>query len=849
MYSKAIRFLCHQTRMETDDQDGSLYPVLRCVNQQLESLGTDLANSQDEARERRDALHRRVSQKRKELIESNNLMADNFSQYSGSFRDVVEQNIKSTAEFTNHIKESTEEKKLILDEIKCVSNQLKTSIISPPTPSAQMNPGKPSRKLTILREQLRQGIEKCQQERYAWIFRPHEICHSDQPNSRESLSLPKFQETQDIIRPLPVYTSSKVEGNHSYEQGQQKDDTTADVSRSPVRHSPAVTLDIPQQNEENVHEDSNYTQIFKVECRLSYFDKEFKKWRKIGAGTLKILKSENSPQDRIMMRNKRGNSICVNHLITCQMKVTIKDLNKKSLTYWVKDEQSEHSGLCLKVRFGNMEKATHFAEVFDQCSKRLKESQTVEDAPNFDVRETVNQNSSTLSQENTEEDSYVEIFGEESQLSYFDNTNRKWITICMGVLIILKKKNSLQFKIIMRRNKDNSICADHHITSDMKLLQKDDESYTYWANVTQSEPREKCLQVKFADKEKAEHFSKIFSQCCRKLNETAVSVDDNVKILNTMVSPDLDQDSMQVGEVISIQADTERISLREISEHENGAREDNTTSIKSTSELRENNGEKSLHFGQILVCQKKSQGSGCISSSSSEDDYIQVESIVDRENILPDVGQIIKCKLQSPFEVYLMTSSQRTVVHQTHSDPNLYDGSIDNANVESVEPMVDRRNILPGVGQIIKCKLQSPYEVYLMTSSQRTVVHQTDNVEPFLYDVSLDNAHVESVESMIDRGNILPCVGQIIKCTLQSHSEVYLMTSSQQTVVDQTDNDESLSDDGSIDNASVESANATAIEITEESNFHVYNTGEEPERLTFGDRINFLTVVQPTFYI
>ncbi|XP_059169520.1 probable cyclin-dependent serine/threonine-protein kinase DDB_G0292550 [Physella acuta] len=123
--------------------------------------------------------------------------------------------------------------------------------------------------------------------------------------------------------------------------------------------------------------------------------------------------------------------------------------------------------------------------------------------------------------------SEIQIFAEKCHLSYFDKESKTWKTIGVGVIKILECKDSLQFRVIMTTKKLNNVCADHLITCRMKLLSKDFKlrSFTYWSKIKQTDSKEECLKVKFANKIKASQFVEIFNQCCRKLNE-----DDKVSI-------------------------------------------------------------------------------------------------------------------------------------------------------------------------------------------------------------------------------------------------------------------------------------------------------------------------------
>ncbi|KAL3864553.1 hypothetical protein ACJMK2_006225 [Sinanodonta woodiana] len=123
----------------------------------------------------------------------------------------------------------------------------------------------------------------------------------------------------------------------------------------------------------------------------------------------------------------------------------------------------------------------------------------------------------------TGEEDEEKLFGERAKLFRFDKESNQWKERGIGEIKILQHKVSKRVRILMRREQVLKLCANHHITKDMKLTQMP-TSDRAWCWVAPDYAEEEMKLEKFAVKlktvESAESFKKIFESCQETLSHT-----------------------------------------------------------------------------------------------------------------------------------------------------------------------------------------------------------------------------------------------------------------------------------------------------------------------------------------
>jgi len=112
-----------------------------------------------------------------------------------------------------------------------------------------------------------------------------------------------------------------------------------------------------------------------------------------------------------------------------------------------------------------------------------------------------------------EEDEDV-LFKLRAKLFRFDSTNSEWKERGTGDVRLLQHKESTKIRLLMRREKTLKVCANHLVTSDMKLQPNigSDRSWVWKvaADISDGEPVAETLAIRFANKENADNFKTAF---------------------------------------------------------------------------------------------------------------------------------------------------------------------------------------------------------------------------------------------------------------------------------------------------------------------------------------------------
>ncbi|SNX84270.1 probable YRB1 - ran-specific GTPase-activating protein [Melanopsichium pennsylvanicum] len=119
-----------------------------------------------------------------------------------------------------------------------------------------------------------------------------------------------------------------------------------------------------------------------------------------------------------------------------------------------------------------------------------------------------------------EEDEQV-TFKMRAKLFRFDKDAKEWKERGTGDVRLLQHKQTSKVRLVMRRDKTLKVCANHYVTSDMKLSPNvgSDRSWVYnvAADVADGEPTAETLAIRFANSENANGFKDAF-EAAQKVN-------------------------------------------------------------------------------------------------------------------------------------------------------------------------------------------------------------------------------------------------------------------------------------------------------------------------------------------
>jgi len=103
-----------------------------------------------------------------------------------------------------------------------------------------------------------------------------------------------------------------------------------------------------------------------------------------------------------------------------------------------------------------------------------------------------------------------------AKLFRFDGTGSEWKERGTGDVKLLKDRSSGKIRLVMRRDKTHKVCANHAITSEIRLQPNvgSDRSWVYKvsADVSEGAPTAETLAIRFANKENAEQFKSTFEE-------------------------------------------------------------------------------------------------------------------------------------------------------------------------------------------------------------------------------------------------------------------------------------------------------------------------------------------------
>ena len=116
----------------------------------------------------------------------------------------------------------------------------------------------------------------------------------------------------------------------------------------------------------------------------------------------------------------------------------------------------------------------------------------------------------------TGEEDEEKLFGERTKLFRFDTESKQWKERGIGDLKILKHKETGRIRILMRREQVLKVCANHTISTEMKLtpMSSSDKAWCWNAmDYSEGEMKREQLAAKFKNSDIAARFKEVFEDC------------------------------------------------------------------------------------------------------------------------------------------------------------------------------------------------------------------------------------------------------------------------------------------------------------------------------------------------
>jgi len=143
-----------------------------------------------------------------------------------------------------------------------------------------------------------------------------------------------------------------------------------------------------------------------------------------------------------------------------------------------------------------------------------------------------------------EEDEDV-FFKMRAKLFRFETTSNEWKERGTGDVRLLQHKESKKIRLVMRRDKTLKVCANHLISSDMRLQPNigSDRSWVWKvaADYSETPPTAETLAIRFANSENATEYKKKFEEAQK----------NNAELSGTAIptpAEEADQDEEKAGQ-------------------------------------------------------------------------------------------------------------------------------------------------------------------------------------------------------------------------------------------------------------------------------------------------------------
>ena len=135
------------------------------------------------------------------------------------------------------------------------------------------------------------------------------------------------------------------------------------------------------------------------------------------------------------------------------------------------------------------------------------------------------------------EENEIELFSNRAKLYRFDDTMCQWKERGVGNIKILKHKNAGQVRILMRRDQVLKICCNHVIVKGMRLIPRDEKSFT-WLTLGDLSDLAYCevkFTIKFNHAKTASAFQDIFTSYVTNVWDCQICYIRNEESLNKCV--------------------------------------------------------------------------------------------------------------------------------------------------------------------------------------------------------------------------------------------------------------------------------------------------------------------------
>ncbi|KAG2151959.1 RanBP1 domain-containing protein [Suillus cothurnatus] len=258
-----------------------------------------------------------------------------------------------------------------------------------------------------------------------------------------------------------------------------------------------------------------------MRAKLFRFDNGLNEWKDRGIGDVKFLQHKETKKVRLVMRHDKTLKVCAHHHISAEMRLQPNIGSDRSWVWKVAADYTEEppTAETLSIRFANSDNANEFKHQFELTQKMNRQSTAFSLASASELHggdphfEPVIKLTEQVEVKTYEEDEDV-LFKMRAKLFRFDNGLNEWKDRGIGDVKFLQHKETKEVRLVMKRDKTLKVCANHHISAEMRLQPNigSDRSWVWKvaADYSEEPPTAETLAIRFANSDNANEFKRQF---------------------------------------------------------------------------------------------------------------------------------------------------------------------------------------------------------------------------------------------------------------------------------------------------------------------------------------------------
>ncbi|XP_069130814.1 E3 SUMO-protein ligase RanBP2-like isoform X2 [Argopecten irradians] len=273
--------------------------------------------------------------------------------------------------------------------------------------------------------------------------------------------------------------------------------------------------------------EEDFDALFSMRAKLYRFDKQVNQWKEKGIGEMKVLQQHHTGKIRLLLRREQIFKLACNHWLTPDH--SFKPMSTSEMAWcWTAQDYSEEEARMeqLAVKFKNIDIATQFKQIIDECQVKLKDMATkshdkipiqVSEVTSVECSDAVqseeddeDDSDDDESDENDDDDTEVILFEKRATLLVKEND---WKILGMGQLKVEYDDDVNGNRIVMDTDDKKTVC-NHLLTKESVLRVNRKQKNCEWSPIDFStdDPVRREFRAQFSSEMVLEEFQSFFEQ-------------------------------------------------------------------------------------------------------------------------------------------------------------------------------------------------------------------------------------------------------------------------------------------------------------------------------------------------